>query len=233
MQRRIFGLGDDADCCLRVAKYLIWGKEEMRKAKLATMSAAVALASSIGAAPAQAQTEPYVGQLMLVGFNFCPRYWSQANGQLISIQQYPALYALYGTIYGGNGTTTFALPDLRGRVPVSYGQQNGGQPYPIGQYGGLESVTLLQQQMPAHMHTGRIVADKDVAANKANPAGNSLARSTVVDIYTDNLSGLDDLMANGTVQTDFTGGNQPHENRMPYLAMNWCVAMTGVFPPRN
>lgn len=206
----------------------------MRKAKLATMCAAVALASSMGTTPAQAQYEPFIGQMMLAGFNFCPRGWASANGQLLSISQNTALFSLLGTQFGGNGQTTFGLPDLRGRVPVGFGQASGGGSfYNMGQMGGLESVTLTIPEMPQHTHTARMVADKDTVANKASPNGNALARTQTADIYTNVLGSVDDPMANGTVQNDMTGGSLPHENRMPYQAMNWCIATVGIFPSRN
>ena len=203
----------------------------MRNAKLATMCAAVALASSVGAAPAHAQTEPFIGQLMLVGFNYCPRGWSSADGQLISIAQNQALFSLFGTTYGGDGRVSFGLPDLRGRVPINQGQLQGFSNYSWGQRGGSETVTLLVPEMPAHSHTGYVVALSDAPGTKASPNGRVLARSVGNDIYIDGTP--TDPMANGTVQTNQTGNSQPHENRMPFLAMKWCVAMQGVFPSRN
>ncbi len=203
----------------------------MKKTKLATMSAVVALATALPTAPANAQSEPILGQLTLVGFNFCPRGWMAAEGQLLSIASNTALFSLYGTTYGGDGRVTFALPDLRGRVPFSFGQAPGLSSYAWGQKGGVEQVTLLTSQMPAHSHTGHVVANSTTAADKASPAARTLGRSTAADIYTDSPPA--NSMANGTVQTDVSGGSMPHENRMPYIAMKWCVAMQGIYPSRN
>ncbi len=208
-----------------------WGNKYMKRRKIGTMCAAVALASSMGPAPAHAQSDPILGQLMLIGFNFCPRGWMSAEGQLLAISSNTALFSLYGTTYGGDGRTTFMLPDLRGRVPIGYGQGPGLSNYAWGQKAGLEYVTLITPEIPSHSHTGHVVAISGAVANKASPNGNVLARSSVNDIY---IQGAPtDPMANGTVQTDATGGSQSHENRMPYLAMKWCVATQGIYPSRN
>ena len=202
----------------------------MKKAKFATLSAAVALATAMPTAPVSAQSEPLIGQLTLFGYDWCPRNWARADGQLLAISQNTALFSLYGTAYGGDGRTTFALPDLRGRVPIHDGRGPGLTNYNLGQVGGVETVTLVTPQIPAHSHSGHIVGS-NVTADKSSTNGTVLARTLTSPTYA--VTTPDTAMANGTVQTDSTGGSQPHENRMPYLAMNWCVALYGVFPSRN
>ena len=201
----------------------------MKKAKFATLSAAVALATAMPTAPVSAQSEPLIGQLTLFGYDWCPRNWARADGQLLAISQNTALFSLYGTTYG-DGRTTFALPDLRGRVPIHDGRGPGLTNYNLGQVGGVETVTLVTPQIPAHSHSGHIVGS-NVTADKSSTNGTVLARTLTSPTYA--VTTPDTAMANGTVQTDSTGGSQPHENRMPYLAMNWCVALYGVFPSRN
>ena len=203
----------------------------MKKAKFATLSAAVALATAMPTAPVSAQYEPLIGQLTLFGYDWCPRNWARADGQIMAISQNTALFSLYGTTYGGDGRTTFGLPDLRGRVPIHDGRGGGLSNYVLGQRGGQEFVTLITPEIPSHSHTGHVVAISGATADKSSPSGTVLARSVVNDIYVNGVPS--DAMANGTVQTNPTGGNQSHENRMPYLAMNWCVALYGVFPSRN
>jgi microcystin-dependent protein len=205
----------------------------MKRVTFATACAAAALTAGTGT-PAHAQaSDMYLGQLMLVPYNFCPRSWADASGQILSIAQNTALFSLLGTTYGGNGQTTFALPDLRGRVPMGQGQGPGLSPRTLGEVFGTETNTLTISQMPAHTHTGYIVADKDTVANKASPAGNALARAAAADIYTNTLTSLDDPMANGTVMTNPTGGSQPFNNMSPTLVMRWCIALEGIFPSRN
>ena len=184
------------------------------------------------AAPAQAGTEDYLGEITIVAFTYCPRGTAELNGQILSIASNTALFSLVGTTYGGNGTTTFALPDLRSRVPIHFGQGPGLSNYVLGQTGGQETVTLTVNQIPAHSHTGRMVADKDVQANRASPSASILGRTPGVDIYV-SPAVADDPMADGTIQVDNTGGSQPHPNIQPYLTLRYCIAMQGIFPPRD
>ena len=162
--------------------------------------------------PSYAQSEPYIGQLMLVGFNFCPRGWAPADGALLDIAQNTALFSLLGTIYGGDGRTTFGLPDLRGRAPIHTGQGPGLSNYPIGSSGGAEAVTLTPQEMPVHNHT---ITD----LQNANGTDPGLV--------------IRDGSSAEQVPTSNAGGGEAHENRPPYLTMNWCIALVGVFPSRN
>lgn len=168
--------------------------------------------------------EPFIGTIALFGFNFAPKGWAQCHGQLLSIAQNQALFSLLGTQYGGDGRVTFALPDLRGRAPIGFGQGPGLPSYEVGQVGGTPTVTLIQSQMPHHSHG----VNAGGAATSKLPAGNLPAMSTGGAAYGSTPS---ESMAPGMVQP--VGGNQPHENMSPYLAGNWCIALEGVFPSRN
>jgi len=166
--------------------------------------------------------EPFIGQLMLVPYNFAPRGWALCNGQILPIAQSTALFSLLGTTYGGNGQTTFGLPDLRGRVPISSGQGPGLANYDLGQVGGSESVTLTTNQMPAHNHT--------IACNSGDPNDSSPANRFASGGGSYN-SGANAAMAQGAAST--VGGSQPHENRQPYLTLNWIIALEGIYPSRS
>ena len=166
---------------------------------------------------------PFLGQLMAVAFNFPPRGWAFCNGQILAINQNQALFALVGTYYGGNGTTNFALPNLQSRTPVGMGQGPGLSPYNIGQLGGEESHTITQSEMPQHIH---FVSASSAAGSVAVPAGNLLGNSAMY-INTP----LDSSLAPGFIAN--SGGSQPHTNLEPYLVINWCIALQGIFPSRN
>ena len=172
-------------------------------------------------------SEPFLGELRLFPYNFAPTGWAMANGQTMAISQNTALFSLLGTTYGGNGTTTFQLPDLRGRVPVSMGQGAGLSPYVLGETLGVESVTLLVSQMPEHNHNVNANAAK---ANQPSPIGHYPATDAagVTAEYSAATSGI--MNANMITQV---GGSQPHENRQPTLVLTWCIAVQGIFPSRN
>ena len=182
--------------------------------------------------------EPFVGEIRMFGFNFAPQGWAMCNGQLLPINQNTALFSLIGTFYGGNGTTTFALPDLRGRVAVNQGSGAGLSPYSIGQTGGSENVTLLVQQMPAHNHqvgcdgtgTGRGGAAFGVGTG-GTPTNNipGLAASPANAAYSNNAPNT--TMSNAMIEN--AGGSQAHPNIQPYLALTFCIALQGIFPSRN
>lgn len=167
---------------------------------------------------------PFIGQIMLNGFGFAPRNWAFCNGQLLPINQNQALFSILGTTYGGNGVQTFALPDLRGRVPIHWGNGPGLTPRSLGEVGGSESVTLLQTQMPAHNH----VASASAAAPSVGvPTGNAWATGgTAAYAATANTT-----MAVGALNN--AGNSQSHENRAPLLVMNYCIALYGIYPSRN
>lgn len=156
--------------------------------------------------------DPFIGEIRLVGFTYCPRGWTDANGQLLNIVDHQALFSLYGTTYGGDGRTTFALPDLRSRVPVHLGQGTGLSDYVLGESGGQETVTLQASEMPTHNHS---------LNELTTPNGNT--------------PGL--VIRNGggeqAVNTTDAGSGAAHENRPPFLAIRFCIALEGIFPSRN
>jgi len=178
-------------------------------------------------------SEPFLGEIRMVGFNFAPLGWALCNGQQLAINQYTALFSLLGTTYGGNGTTTFNLPDLQGRVAIHQGNGAGLSPYVIGQQAGTENVTLALNQMPSHNHT---VAVNDQPANANNPTGAILAAGntggrppTLTNEYT-NAAATGTLAA---AAVSLAGGNLPHANIQPYLTVNFIIALTGIFPSRG
>jgi microcystin-dependent protein len=171
--------------------------------------------------------EPFLGELRLFPYNFAPSGWAMANGQILSIAQNTALFSLLGTTYGGNGTTTFQLPDLRGRVPVSMGQSAGLSPYVLGETLGVESVTLTTAEIPAHTHA---VNANGAKGNESSPIGSYPAADAaeITAEYSNSSSGTMNANMLSTV-----GSSQPHENRQPTLVLTWCIAMQGIFPSRN
>jgi microcystin-dependent protein len=170
-------------------------------------------------------SDPFLGQIAFVPYNFVPKNWAACNGQLLPISQNQALYALLGTMYGGNGTTNFALPDMRGRVLVHEGQAPGGPTnYTMGQNGGTESVTLLVTQMPAHSHTVNAVSTE---GNQNSPTDNLPADTKALDKEYSNANG------NATMKSTMinpSGGNQAHENRPPFITLKCIISLTGIFP---
>jgi microcystin-dependent protein len=170
-------------------------------------------------------SNPFIGEIRLFAGNFAPQGWALCNGQLMAISQNTALFSLLGTMYGGNGQTTFALPDLRGRVPVHRGQGPGLTPRTQGEQSGSETVTLLSTQMPAHSHALRA---STVAATGSTPAG-ALLGATSVNSYDNSAAGVP--MAAGAIGS--TGGSQPHDNMAPTLALNYIISLFGIFPSRS
>ena len=167
---------------------------------------------------------PFLGEIKLVAFTFAPRGYAFCSGQLLAIAQNDALFALLGTTYGGDGQTTFALPDLRSRVPVHQGTLAGGQTYSIGQQGGVESVTLVATQLPPHTHGG-----PQAAANgtPTATAANALPASGGPALYAASSAPAASLALTAA------GSSQPHDNMPPFLALNYVIALEGVFPSRN
>jgi microcystin-dependent protein len=172
--------------------------------------------------------EPFIGEIKLFAGNFAPRGWAFCDGQLLPISQWQALFSILGTMYGGDGRTTFALPDLRGRAPIHPGNGPGLSNYQVGEKGGVEQVTLTTNQMPTHTHS--LNANTNTG-DHPDPAGASLA----------DTKGRDrDYLKSGEVNTSMsaqsignTGGGQPHENRPPYLAVNYIIALEGIYPSRS
>ena len=164
-------------------------------------------------------TDPFIGEIQLFPFGFAPRGWAQCNGQLLPINQNQALFSLLGTMYGGDGRTTFALPDLRGRAPLGVGPG-----YDQGQRAGEELHTLFFSELPAHSHGAN--------ASSASPSTPSPAGAAWADTGANNYAASPSAQMAGNAITP-TGGGQPHENRSPYLALNFCIALVGVFPSRD
>ena len=169
-------------------------------------------------------TESYIGELRCFGFNFVPQDWAACNGQLLPINQNTALFSLLGTMYGGDGRTTFALPDLRGRSAIGAGQGNGLGNYTQGEQGGVESVTLTAQQVAPHTHP--VSGGTDATAK--NPSGAVPGYTADASSYSTTPS-----VAMSAAMVGPNEGGQPHENRPPYLALNWCIALNGIFPTRS
>jgi microcystin-dependent protein len=167
-------------------------------------------------------SEPFLAEIRMVGFNFAPRGWAFCDGQLLPINQNQALFSLIGTTYGGDGRTTFALPDLRGRTPIHLSPTYIG-----GQKGGEESHALSLSEMPVHGHTARATSNNPTTPIPASVV--VLASSAPSEAYApaDQLA----AMREGTIGN--VGGSQAHENMQPYLAVNFCIALQGIFPSRN
>lgn len=163
---------------------------------------------------------PFLAEIRIMAFNFPPKGWAQCNGQLLPIMQNQALFSLLGTTYGGNGQTNFALPELRGRVPVYQG--NG---ITLGQRGGEEAHTVLLSELPAHNHA---ITATTAASNNASPVGHLWAQPQSA-IY----AAPGTPIAMNTTLVSNVGGSQPHTNMMPYLVLNFCIALQGIFPSRN
>lgn len=168
--------------------------------------------------------EPLLGEVKIFAGLFAPRGWAYCDGQLLPINNYQALFSILGTTYGGDGRTTFALPDLRGRVALGPRQGPGLSSYRDGQRGGVETVTLTVSQMPEHNHTVQMKASNDEATTE-DPSDAYLASG---EIYSNSPN-----VHLAPVAVGLKGGNQPIENRQPYLAINYIIALEGVFPSRS
>ena len=179
-------------------------------------------------------SDPFLAEIRIFPFAFAPRDWMMCNGQLLGISQNAALFSLLSTNFGGNGTTIFALPDFEGNVPVATGTGNGLQEYDIGQFGGGQTFTLTDSESPQHNH---LVNATNVAGSAANPANLIYAQGQLVE--GGNKSQLF-LYANTAPDTKlaptavgFAGNGQPHNNMMPTLTLNFCICLSGIFPPRS
>jgi len=211
------------------------------------MAAALLLAAGLPSTPAQAcgGIDSFIASMCVFAGNFAPRNYAFAQGQLLPISSNTALFSLVGTLYGGDGRTTFALPDTRGRALIGAGQGPGLSNYRVGQRGGLETVTLTAAQMPSHNHgatttvSASATANANSLGNSADPAGNVWAFKGRTNIYSDQAPNVTmsaaaiSINATGDTAIGNTGGSQGHENRPPFLAMNWIIALQGTFPSRN
>ena len=169
-------------------------------------------------------SEPFLAEVRIVGFNFAPRGWAFCDGQILPINQNQSLYSLLGTTYGGDGRTSFALPDMRGRTPVHVGRSNGGEAYREGLKTGEETHTLSTAEMPQHDHTTHGSSNN---ANQRDPSGHVLARALNLYAAPSNLTPI----VSGSITN--VGGSQAHNNMQPSCVVNFCIALQGLFPSRN
>lgn len=170
--------------------------------------------------------EPYIGQIMLFGFDYAPVDWAICDGSLLPIAEYDSLFSLIGTTYGGDGVTTFGLPDLRGRVPIHMGQGPGLSNRTLGEMGGTEQVALLASQMPPHSHP--VLASAGQSAPTGTPGqGVTFGVAANASIYSSQGGTTQAVLAPSMGQA---GGNQPHDNMMPTLVANYCIALYGIYP---
>jgi microcystin-dependent protein len=173
--------------------------------------------------------DPFVAEIRIFPFNFAPKGWAFCNGQLMPLSQNTALFSLVGTTYGGDGKTTFGLPNLQGSAPMFWGQGPGLSLHDLGETGGSETITLTQSEMPSHTHNIRADA-ADPADVQAPSSAVVLARSSGGNAYGTSPSAMVQL-ANAMVAS--VGGDLPHNNMQPYLTLNFCIALQGVYPPRS
>ena len=172
-------------------------------------------------------SDPFVAEIRILACDFPPKGWASCDGQLLPISQNTALFSLLGTTYGGDGKSTFALPDMQGNSPMQQGQSTTGTSYILGQAAGSETVTLSQNEMPSHNHP---IQGNINPANLATPSpARSLARASPGQAYTATLTNITPFASNA-IQPN--GSGTPHNNLMPYLTLNFCIAMQGVFPQR-
>ncbi len=172
-------------------------------------------------------SEPFVGEIRMFAGNFAPRGWAFCDGQLLAVSQNDALFSLLGTIYGGDGRTTFGLPDMRGRIPLHQGSGPGLSPARLGAKGGAESVTLTTNQLPSHKHD---VSATSAIASVGSPAGNVSANTSPTNIYANTLA-TPQTMNSAAISS--TGGSRSHTNLMPTLCVHFIVALFGIYPSRQ
>jgi microcystin-dependent protein len=172
--------------------------------------------------------DPFVAEIRIFAFNFAPKGWAFCDGQLLPISQNTALFSLLGTTYGGDGKSNFALPNMQGNAPMHPGQGLGLSLHDLGETGGSDTVTLLESEIPSHSHALR--ANAVAGDTNAPSSGVSLARSKNATAYQSNTTQNLVFLSDQAVAP--AGSSQPHNNLMPYLTLNFCIALQGVFPPR-
>ena len=174
-------------------------------------------------------SNPFLAEIRMLGCNFAPTGWALCDGQLLPISQNTALFSLLGTFYGGDGKSTYALPDLQDSVPIHWGQGAGLSNYDLGQVGGEAFVTLITTEIPVHNHVARAYAS-DPADNRIPAANMSLGAPAVGNVYSASASGLTQMAPQALAPA---GGSLPHNNMMPYLTVTFCISLQGVFPQRS
>jgi microcystin-dependent protein len=182
--------------------------------------------------------QPFLSQIEAFAFNFPPKGWAFCNGQILPINQNQALFSLLGTTYGGNGQTTFALPNLQGRVPIHFGQGLSGQNFVLGQLAGAEAHALTINEMPQHLHPLNVDSTAG-AVNKPTTSTvlglssgtSSTGQALAINAYSSSTNSPSNTLDSRAISS--TGGSQPHENRQPYLTLTYCIALVGIFPSRN
>lgn len=170
--------------------------------------------------------DPFVAEIRIFPFNFAPKGWASCNGQLLPISQNTALFSLLGTTYGGDGKSSFALPDLQGRAPMHPGQGSGLSVHDLGETGGIDNITLLSAEIPLHNH---LVGVAPEPGEVTSPAGNTISVSQEGNVFVAGTANR--TMSPGMIAP--AGGNMPHNNLQPYLTTYFCIALQGVFPPRS
>ena len=178
-------------------------------------------------------TAPFIGEIRLFGFNFAPRNWALASGQIVAISQNTALFSILGTTYGGNGQTTFALPNLNGTAGMGVGNGAGLSPRDLGEVTGEATVTLLSTEMPTHTH----LVNTAVVATSTPAQLNNVPNATALMSFSGPGAAYGEVATPAVVMSPlavgFAGGGLPHSNQQPYLTLNFCIAVQGVFPARN
>ncbi len=177
-------------------------------------------------------SNPYIGQIALFAFNFAPQSWHLCDGSLLPINQYQALYALLGTTYGGNGSSTFGIPDLRSRRPVGMGSGPGLPTYNLGQMGGAETQSLTQSNLPAHTHGTTFQVVPEGRGGTPAPAQAGYLLSSDANAYVPSGGGASTALGTGNITVQPTGGSTPFSVVEPYTTLNFCIALVGIFPSR-
>jgi microcystin-dependent protein len=172
--------------------------------------------------------DPFIAEIRIFPFNFAPRGWAFCDGQLLPLSQNTALFSLLGTTYGGNGKSNFALPNMQGNAPMHPGQGPGLSLHDLGETGGSETVTVLESELPSHTHA--LGAQNIPLGGVATPSGNVLNRPASGNLFGTVSPAVVSMSPQGIAPT---GGDQPHNNLMPYLTLNFCIALQGVYPPRT
>ena len=198
---------------------------------VSALSVIAATATFSGAPTKASADEPFLGDIIAVGFNFCPRGWTAAEGQLLPISSNTALFSLLGTTYGGDGRSTFGLPDLRGRTAMGQGSGPGLTPTSMGTKKGAEAITLTVAQMPPHRHTVRA---NNLDGDKAGPGGKLLAAAPPSGVGSETIYSTEPATTQmSAAMISPSGGGQPMAVQDPYLVMRYCIALTGVYPSRS